>query len=1148
MGEVYRARDAELERDVALKVLPTRLAQDSVAMERFRREAVLLASVNHPHIATLFGLEEDQGIRFLVLELVEGRTLGDVLGGVGLSVFEAMRVGSQIAKALEAAHKRGIIHRDLKPANVMVGDDGWVKVLDFGVAKALAAQDPELTSVLQDMSGNRLESSSDLTAIGTVVGTPAYISPEQLRDQPVDNRADIWAFGCLLYECLSGLKAFEAKNTRDTFENILHGSPDWDAVPAKTPPTIRTLLGRCLQKDPDRRLHSISDARIELDDVLHPMLAPQLPPGGEPDTAPIPAAGTGTSPTFGYLSRLGPYSVVERLGAGATAEVYRAWDRRQGCDVALKVLRPGMLEDEEAVAQLRRESEALRNLRHPNIAGWYDSGSAEELDYLVMEFVPGESLATKLEAGPMPEPEVFRLGSQIAAALAQAHRSGLLHGDLKAGNVMVTPEGQAKVIDFGLSQLISTQGDAGTQISGNGGGQGPLAYMAPEVISGDEPSAKSDLYSLGVLLYWMATGKRPFPEDDAQELTEAILRQPPRKPSALRSTLSPELDRIVQGCLEKDPARRNSSAEEVASQLAAEIPPPAATSITAIEGQAAAQRSRTRRRRGWIAAGLALLLVLVAVLAMGGGSVLFGAKGLAGVDSLVVMPTRLLGEDTAAYLTDAIPNSLSAHLSQVDDLETKVPPSSVDIDKLDGDLEKVALAYGVNAMVLSTLSSQDGRMVLNVQLAEATGNKLLWSQEYQGQFEDYLVLVQQAAEDIRQAVRPKALSLVKAVLQEDNLEAESELQQGLYYSNLYRNRGRDGDKERAIAAFSRVLELDPSRADAAAEIAVVHSASMAYNVSILEVQPEIKFWVDRALKANPRSSRGWAVRAELEGSRSEESRHRKLRFALKAAAYGPRDGYAQNRLAAPLVAFSPRLSLAAAQQASRVEPLVVTSPLFESLVLIGFDRWEEAKARVDYALDIEPESPFGLMTQAIVLSQFEEEASLRLIDESLEPLVILGVLRPLWLDLPRTFASFSIASQAGDRSAADAAASRLLSLARGEFPFSRWQTSTNNVAAHLARFGRDETALELLEFRAQEDMLPPYEHLLLSPHLSSIRGRARYSPLLVESRENFLKTRAVLEETRARGELPPYLEKPLADLLALVREAEAALVSSSNPP
>ncbi len=1139
MGEVYRARDPELERDVALKVLPTQLAQDSVAMERFRREAVLLASVHHPHIATLFGLEEEAGIRFLVLELVEGRTLGKVLEGSGLSVVEAIRVGSQIAKALEAAHKRGIIHRDLKPANVMVGGDGWVKVLDFGVAKALAAHEPELTTTVHQLSGAGVEVAGDLTAAGTVVGTPAYISPEQLRDQQVDNRSDIWAFGCLLYECLSGVKAFEAKTTRDTFENILHGSPDWEALPAQTPPAVRTLLGRCLQKEPDRRLHSISDARIELDDVLHPMLAPQQPPGGGAEPAP---PSTTSPPTFGYLSRVGPYSVVERLGAGATAEVYRAWDRRKGCDVALKVLRPGVLDEEESVAQLCDESDALRTLRHPNIAGWYDSGSAEELDYLVMEYVAGESLASKLEAGPLPEPEVARLGSQIASALAEAHRKDLLHGDLKAGNVMVTPEGQAKVIDFGLAWCMCRETDAVTQPSELRADRGPLVYMAPEVLAGEEPTAKSDLYSLGVLLYQMATGKRPFPEEDVQELTEAILRHPPGKPSALRSSLSAELDRIIQSCLEKEPARRPSSAAELSRLLAAQIPPPAATSITAIEDQAAAERKRRKRRRNLIAAGAVFVVALAALWAMAGGS-LFETKGLAGIDSLVVMPTRLLGEETAAYLTDAIPNSLSAHLSRVEDLETKVPPSSVDTDKVGGDLVKVAEAYDVSAMILSTVSSQGTQMVLNVQLAEAAGNKLLWSQEYRGRFEEYPVLVQQAAEEIRQALRPGADSLAASSRQEENAEAEIAMQQGLYYSNLFRNRGRAGDKERAIEAFSRALKLDPERADAAAEIAVVHSASVASGVSMLEVLPEIRYWVDRALKADPHSSRAWTVRGEIEGGHTIESFHRKLEFALKAASYGPRDGYAHSRLTGPLAVFSPRLALEAARQASRVEPLVVTSPLFESLVLIGFSRWDEAKARVDYALDIEPESPFGLITEAIVLSQFEEEEALRIIDEKLEPLVEKGQMVPLWIDLPRTFAKFGIATREGDRVAADEAARRLDSMARGETPFLRWQISTNAVAAHLARFGRPGMALDLLEFRAQEEMLPPYEHLLLNPYLSTIRGRPRFTPLLTDGRRRFMKTLAVLEESRNRGELPPYLEEPLADLLALVREAQQALAS-----
>ena len=258
MGEVYRARDLTLERDVAIKVLPHMFAADPERLARFAREARLLAALNHPHIAGIHGVEEAQGVRALVLELVEGPTLAERLRDGPIAAGEATTIARQIADALEAAHEKGIVHRDLKPANIKVTADGNVKVLDFGIAKAL---EERLDGALTD--------SPTVTAVGTragaVLGTAAYMSPEQSRGQPVDKRTDIWAFGCVLYELLTGRAPFAGETPTDTVSAILSREPDWHLLPEDTPGHLRTLLQRCLEKDPMRRLRDIGDARIELD-------------------------------------------------------------------------------------------------------------------------------------------------------------------------------------------------------------------------------------------------------------------------------------------------------------------------------------------------------------------------------------------------------------------------------------------------------------------------------------------------------------------------------------------------------------------------------------------------------------------------------------------------------------------------------------------------------------------------------------------------------------------------------------------------------------------------------------------------------------------------------------------------------------------
>src|SRR5512147_377422 len=256
MGEVYVADDLSLDRKVALKFLPDAFTGDPERMARFEREAKLLASLNHPNIAAIYGLEQAEGKRFIVMELVEGETLAQRLSKGALPIDEALGICKQIAAGLEAAHEKGVIHRDLKPANVMITEGDKVKILDFGLAKALS---DETQSIDSSQSPTLTEA---MTRPGVILGTAAYMSPEQAKGKSIDKRADIWAFGCILYECLTGKMAFEGETVTETLAAILKGEPDWQALPATTPPNIRFALRHCLEKDLNRRVRDISDARM----------------------------------------------------------------------------------------------------------------------------------------------------------------------------------------------------------------------------------------------------------------------------------------------------------------------------------------------------------------------------------------------------------------------------------------------------------------------------------------------------------------------------------------------------------------------------------------------------------------------------------------------------------------------------------------------------------------------------------------------------------------------------------------------------------------------------------------------------------------------------------------------------------------------
>lgn len=273
MGAVYRARDTRLQRDVAVKSVQAAFANDPDHLARFEREARLLASITHPNIATIYGLEEAEGVRFLVMELVPGRTLAKRLEDAPYGTKEALGIAAQVAAGLEGAHDRGVIHRDLKPANIMITPDGTVKLLDFGLAKALHDGAKSADALLPTVT-------SGGTAPGTVLGTAAYMSPEQARGSDLDRRTDVWAFGCVTYELLTGKRAFSGATLSDTLAAILTRDPDWTALPADLPRSVLRVLRRCLEKDVRRRLRDMSDIRLEIEEAI---AAPDAP-GSEVST------------------------------------------------------------------------------------------------------------------------------------------------------------------------------------------------------------------------------------------------------------------------------------------------------------------------------------------------------------------------------------------------------------------------------------------------------------------------------------------------------------------------------------------------------------------------------------------------------------------------------------------------------------------------------------------------------------------------------------------------------------------------------------------------------------------------------------------------------------------------------------------------
>ncbi|HEY6552382.1 MAG TPA: protein kinase, partial [Vicinamibacteria bacterium] len=697
---------------------------------------------------------------------------------------------------------------------------------------------------------------------------------------------------------------------------------------------------------------------------------------------------------------LGGYLILGRLGAGGMGQVFRAWDSDLERDVALKRLHPKLTRQPQAMRRFRREARLLAAVHHPNIATLFGTLEDGGVRFLVMELVDGETLAQRLATGRMAVPEALGTVRQIAAALGAAHRKGVIHRDLKPANVMVSPEGWVKVLDFGLAKVLSGEGKSAA-VSDETSMQAVLGtppYMSPEQWRELEADWRTDVWALGCVLFELVTGSRAFAGKSRLELLRAILdAEPPWQ--ELPAELPAPVRDLLRRCLSKDPSLRPPMSDilTVLEGALAGLPPAAKVVVTehasgttlltssygAEGGVPVRPAPWPRRAAPWAAMGL-LMLAAGGFTSWRWNSV--RSSPLASVDSVVVMPSRLSGAGQDPYLSDAIAQTLAGDLAQVEGVTAKMPPSSFDIARVGGDLSRVAEAYGAETMVLSTAGVNGKHLALNLQMVDAGSRNLLWSRQFQGAPGSYVELARQAAAELRRALRPEAPAVPAPSRQFDPRE-ERLVQQGLYYSSLYRNRGQMDDRNRALAAFEKVLAENPTRADLAGEIAMLYAFGLDFGVSIFEIQPEIRHWAERALALDPRCSKAWAALAFLEQVGQKDGYRRQLEYLLKAASYDPNDSYAANRLSAPLQKLSFRLALVADQHASEIDPLMLIAQIFEATDLLHVGRQEEGLARLDHALSLEPGMPFGLIVKGFAqcrIGRYRE--ALALVKAQLEPL------------------------------------------------------------------------------------------------------------------------------------------------------------------
>jgi eukaryotic-like serine/threonine-protein kinase len=508
---------------------------------------------------------------------------------------------------------------------------------------------------------------------------------------------------------------------------------------------------------------------------------------------------------------LSHYRVTARIGAGGMGEVYQARDERLERDVALKVLPAKSLDDAAARKRFRKEALALSKLNHPGIATIYDFDSVDGVDFLAMEFVVGETLAQKITGAALPEKEVLALGAQITDALDEAQEHGIVHRDLKPGNIMVTAKGRVKVLDFGLARLLQHAAAPGAPetLSETQRASGTLPYMAPEQLRGESLDPRSDIFSLGAVLYEMSTGQRPFPETVPARLTETIQHHAPVVPRALNPRLSPELERIILKCLEKSPDLRYQSAKELSVDLRRLGAP---TSVPSSHPQVVPKK---RNRGLLLAIGAVVAVAVVGALAsfnVGGWRERLFPAGTPKIHSLAVLPLANLSKDPEQeYFVEGMADELITELAQISGLRVISRTSTMRYLHSPQPVPEIAKELGVDAIIEGSVERSGDQVRITAQLIDGRTDTHLWAHSYQRDLRDVLSMQSEVARAIAGEVQVQLTPQEKAQFARarpvDPAAHEAYLK-GLYHWNLH-----TGDElQKAIDEYQRAIAIDPSYA------------------------------------------------------------------------------------------------------------------------------------------------------------------------------------------------------------------------------------------------------------------------------------------------------------------------------------------------
>lgn len=672
---------------------------------------------------------------------------------------------------------------------------------------------------------------------------------------------------------------------------------------------------------------------------------------------------------------LGHFRVIEQIGAGGMGVVYRARDEHLGRDVAIKVLPAGILADEDARRHFRREAETLSKLNHAHIAVIYDFDTQEGIDFLVMEYVPGQSLAEKLRGGSLPEKVVVELGEQIGQALQEAHEHGVVHRDLKPGNVVVTPKGQVKVLDFGLAKMLqpATEDAATAPLTQAHRAAGTLPYMAPEQLRGDPVDERTDIWSLGTLLFEMATGKRPFDATISTRVSDDILHAPPHAPRTHNPRLSAELERIILKCLEKDAENRYQSAKEAIVDLRRLRMP---TSV------AAAPRvpARGKPARLGLAMGAAAIVVVGALVALDVGGLrsrLGGIGTVSPIGSLAVLPLENLSRDPQQeYFADGMTEALITDISRIQSLRVISRTSVMQYKGAKKPLPQIARELNnVDAVLEGSVQRSGDRVQVTVQLIHAATDRHLWAESYERDLRDVLTLQKEIARAIAGEIRARLTPHEEVRLAAGRAVNPEAHETYLLGRHQLRKVTREGT-EKAIEYFQQAIQKDANHALAYAGLSEAYDTLSTFYMAPREAMPKAKAAGLKAVEldeslADAHASLGFVTLFydwDWSGAEKEFRRALELNPSLARAHIG---------LAVYLATLG-RLdeALQAENRAAELDPLSLSPRGYSLMPWFMSRRYAEALQRCQRALQIEPRFAHALSVQALTYSRLDrrEEA------------------------------------------------------------------------------------------------------------------------------------------------------------------------------